>query len=355
MQRLAKTPKVIVTVCLVAVVAIMAIIPTFAIVPPQPTGTSSDYQGANNVTEADADAITRMIGEMKTLGMFQFGDFVLVGRRGSTTRLFISRSGFTFTNNGTNIVISPFPDLPLLEYNFVAGGFQNNMAIFTEVSFALENVLCWWENDSLHINPDYAYGSAHSDSVINTSAGWHSYYLSVYNYDQNISDAREEGRRDGYTAGLEEGDSQGYERGYNEGSADGYNTGHAEGLKEGQANSEQRYQQGVVDGHQAGYSEGYAVGKTEGYEIGYREGVDYTYPIAYQEGYNDGVAHGGGITVVTEKLDIASIITSIPQAAKNIINRALDFEIFDINVAGTLMAVLVVAIVGFVVKWLMTR
>lgn len=352
MQRHCKRyQKTLIALAMAVLIIALAVVPSFAITPPQPTGETTDlYQGAGNVQETDAEAIVRMIGEMRTLGFFQFGNFVLVGRRGSTTRLFVGNEGYSLTNDGTQFDLVPSSDRSLLEYSFCAGGFSLNVAISTTVTFALTDVLCWWADDTLHVNPDYSYGDAHSDSVINTSAGWHSYYLAVYDYDQNISDAREEGRSAGYASGLEEGDAQGYERGYNDGSADGYNTGYAEGLQTGQANAEERYQQGVVAGQQAGYAEG----QTIGYETGYRDGVDDTYPIAYQEGYDDGVAHGGGTTVITEELDIGSIISSIPQAAKSVINGALGFEIFGINVAGTLTAILVVAIVGFVVKWLLS-
>lgn len=55
------------------------------------------------------------------------------------------------------------------------------------------------------------------------------------------------------------------------------------------------------------------------------------------------------------ELDIPSIITAVPNGAKQIINNAFGFEIFGINVAGLLSVLLIVAIVGFVVKWLMSR
>jgi hypothetical protein len=54
-------------------------------------------------------------------------------------------------------------------------------------------------------------------------------------------------------------------------------------------------------------------------------------------------------------LDIPGIITAIPNGAKQIINNAFGFEIFGINVAGLLSVLLIVTIVAFVVKWLMSR
>lgn len=54
-------------------------------------------------------------------------------------------------------------------------------------------------------------------------------------------------------------------------------------------------------------------------------------------------------------LDIPSIITAIPNGAKQIINNAFGFEIFGINIAGLLSVVLIVAIVAYAVKKMMSR
>lgn len=62
-----------------------------------------------------------------------------------------------------------------------------------------------------------------------------------------------------------------------------------------------------------------------------------------------------GSLVVVNELDIGSIIASLPQAARNILDSTFGFELFGINIAATLTAVLLVSIVAFVVKWLMSR
>lgn len=71
-------------------------------------------------------------------------------------------------------------------------------------------------------------------------------------------------------------------------------------------------------------------------------------------GEGSGEGPGGDSTVVYE-LDIGSIITALPQAARNIIDSTFGFELFGINVAATLSCILLLAIVVFVVKWLMAR
>lgn len=105
------------------------------------------------------------------------------------------------------------------------------------------------------------------------------------------------------------------------------------------------YDDGYMHGEQIGYHQGAQDGHASGYEHGYDTGYDE----GYDYGYNLG--KGAGPT----KIDIGEIITAVPEGAKSIINGALGFEIFGINVAGTLTALLVVAIVAFLVKKLMPR
>lgn len=111
------------------------------------------------------------------------------------------------------------------------------------------------------------------------------------------------------------------------------------------------------EGYQDGYAEGQEVGYTEGHQVGYQEGFDYGYDKGYGVGFIDGgqgSGSGSGGVIITEEIDIGSIISSLPQAARNIIDGAFGFTIFGINVAGTLTAILAVVIVGVVIKWLMS-
>lgn len=287
--------KKILAVVLIVLTISLGVVTVFAIVPPQPSGATAYYSNSVNVAEEDFNAIWRMVGEMKTLGIFQFGDFVLVGRRGSTTRLIVAPSGYSFTNNGTQISVTPPLNLQTMEYAFVDGGFRLAVANTITQNFPLDNVICWWENDSLHVNPDYVYGSAHSDSVISTSDGWHSYYLSVYNYDDNINDARNEGESIGYQDGYGEGQTAGYYSGYSDGQTAGFNSGYAAGQAQGY---ETGFDDGYETGYDAGYDIGHQIGSFEGFETGLFEGFDQGYDIGFEEGYEtgfvDGQAAGGG-------------------------------------------------------------
>lgn len=54
-------------------------------------------------------------------------------------------------------------------------------------------------------------------------------------------------------------------------------------------------------------------------------------------------------------LDIPSIITAIPNGAKQIINNTFGFELFGINIAGLLSVFIIIAIVAYAVKKMMSR
>lgn len=393
MQRHCKRYKKALIALATAVLTIaLAVVPSLAIQPPIAEGTTSLYAGSSNLTATDAQAVIDYVNMLDNLNYFQFGEFVIVGRAGSTTRLYMATGTASVSISDGDVVITPgSSNNPMVNYNFVDGGiraYAYNYGNQWSVTIPETQVLLYMTDGEIIVNDSYIYGTSTSAVFQATVAEWRTYYDKVYNYDDNIADAYDQGDTNGYergeqagydrgysvgydigeeagyNQGLEEGEeigySEGYQEGYEGGVYAGYADGYETGLAEGNANAEQRYQQGVIAGQQVGYSQGYTEGQAYGYETGYREGQEYTYPIAYQEGYDDGYEEGvasgeGGDTIITEKLDIGSIISAIPQGAKNIINGALGFEIFGINVAGTLTAILVVAIIAFVIKWLMTR
>lgn len=140
-----------------------------------------------------------------------------------------------------------------------------------------------------------------------------------------------------------------------------YHNGYTDGYTDGSdMGSGEAYQNGYTDGYETGYSEGYTDGYETGYSDGFAEG-SVTPPeeleSIYDDGYYDGYESGyvGGQRDGSALLDIGGIISAIPTAAKGIINNVFGFELFGINVAGLLSALLVVGIIAFVVKWLMSR
>lgn len=122
--------------------------------------------------------------------------------------------------------------------------------------------------------------------------------------------------------------------------------------------------------NKANYDLGYADGQALGYGDGYNAGFQYAeskipqkIDAAYAEGYAAGDSAGYNRAVkqlgegddASYTLDIPLIFSSIPLAAKSIINDAFGFEVFGINVAGLLSALLVVSIIIFVVRWLIKK
>lgn len=64
----------------------------------------------------------------------------------------------------------------------------------------------------------------------------------------------------------------------------------------------------------------------------------------YEQGYQNGLAMGGG------QLDIGSIIDATITGAKSIFVNSFGFELFGINIASTLISILVIAIVLYFIK-----
>lgn len=115
----------------------------------------------------------------------------------------------------------------------------------------------------------------------------------------------------------------------------------------------------------AEYNLGYADGQAEGYSGGYSAGFSYAerkYKDFGEDKYKEGYAHGvtagynqaiddvGAGNNVAYTLDVPAIITAIPVACKALINNAFGFEIFGINVAGLLSALVVVGIILWAVN-----
>lgn len=120
-----------------------------------------------------------------------------------------------------------------------------------------------------------------------------------------------------------------------EGVENAYDSGKLAGIKEGKAEAEEAA---------AEYWSGRLL---EAEELAYERGED--------DGYDKAVADLANGVIGSYDLDLGKIITSIPTAAKAIVNNAFGFELFGINVAGLLSVVLIISIVGFIVAKLSSR
>lgn len=69
--------------------------------------------------------------------------------------------------------------------------------------------------------------------------------ISQLEYEEAVSDARQEGYDEGKDVGYDEGYAEGYDEGYSEGESYGYETGFSEGADEG-----------MSDGYSDGYEDG---------------------------------------------------------------------------------------------------
>ncbi len=132
-----------------------------------------------------------------------------------------------------------------------------------------------------------------------------------------------------------------YDVGYNTGNATGYRNGVETGYAQG-------YETGLADGFESGYAEGIE----SGYDVGYESGA----AAGYETGYSDGRVQGRA-EAETVEVDVEGIISSIPQAVKNLIffgdPNDPDYkplELFGIPITGLLMAVLAAAVVYIIVK-----
>lgn len=285
--------KKIFTIVMIVLTILCAVLTAFAIQPPIAEGTTSLYAGSSNLTATDAQAVIDYVNMLDNLNYFQFGEFVIVGRAGSTTRLYMATGTASVSISDGDVVITPgSSNNPMVNYNFVDGGiraYAYNYGNQWSVTIPETQVLLYMADGEIIVNDSYIYGTSTSAVFQATVAEWRTYYNKVYNYDDNIADAYDQGDTNGYErgeqAGYDRGYSNGSEDGYETGLADGYETGYNEGLQDG-------YETGVVDGRQEGYSDGYTSGVTEGrqegYETGYADGLEDGYETGYASGYQDG-------------------------------------------------------------------
>lgn len=98
------------------------------------------------------------------------------------------------------------------------------------------------------------------------------------------------------------------------------------------------------------YQDGFAAGSDSGYSTGYTVGYDNGDSNGYDRGYSEGVQAGS-----EGMMDFKNLIFSIFDAPFYVLSTALDFEIFGINVAGTILGLLTLAIIVFIAKLIIVR
>lgn len=135
--------------------------------------------------------------------------------------------------------------------------------------------------------------------------------------------------------------------------AEGYISGVDFGLEEGYGNG---YDQGNIDGIQQGKEEGYRDGYEEGYGFGFTDGNDEGYELGKDVGYENGYADAKKIYDDQKSwMNFKNLIFAIFDAPFYVISYALDFDIFGINIAGTLIALISTALIVWILKIIIVK
>jgi hypothetical protein len=138
---------------------------------------------------------------------------------------------------------------------------------------------------------------------------------------------------------------------------EGYNSGVDWGLEYGYMDG---YDQGNIDGIQQGITEGY----NNGYDVGFQDGLDDGYSVGFddgrmdgiEDGYRDGYDDAKAVYDTTEAWqDMKSLIFAIFDAPFYVISYSLDFNLFGINVAGTLIALISTALIVWLLKIIIVK
>lgn len=128
--------------------------------------------------------------------------------------------------------------------------------------------------------------------------------------------------QDGYS--FQVGFKEGQQIGYEEGKDVGYEYGTADGKKEG-------YASGKADGIVIGKEEGLAEGKAIGFEEGYDEGFYYGEIKGLDEGSRD--------------LPLTNLIYATVDAPLSVVQRFLNFEILNVNIAAFVASLITLCLV----------
>ena len=152
-----------------------------------------------------------------------------------------------------------------------------------------------------------------------------------------------------YSEGVEVGFEQGYNKGYDEGYVEGSDFGYEQGYGDG-------HDAGEINGIQIGKEEGYRVGYEEGYGIGFSDGNDEGYELGKDVGYENGYDDAKAVYDTGEAWqDMKSLIFAIFDAPFYVISYSLDFDIFGINIAGTLIALISTALIVWILKIIIVK
>lgn len=106
------------------------------------------------------------------------------------------------------------------------------------------------------------------------------------------------------------------------------------------------------EGYDAFYDPIYNEGYDNGYDAGYTLGDLHGYHDGYDKGLKDGFA---GADTSTAWMNMKNLIFSIFDAPFYVISYSLDFDLFGINIAGTLIALISTALIVWILKIILVK
>lgn len=142
---------------------------------------------------------------------------------------------------------------------------------------------------------------------------------------------------EGYNSGYIAGNDFGYEQGY----GDGYDQGNIDGIQHG-------IQQGITEGYNQGFDIGYSDGYDDGSLAGWESGKDYGFIYGYDEARKV-------YDTTNAWADMKNLIFAIFDAPFYVISYSLDFDLFGINIAGTLIALISTALIVWILKIIIAK
>lgn len=154
---------------------------------------------------------------------------------------------------------------------------------------------------------------------------------------------------EGLLAGIEQGKETGRQEGYVSGYSDGYNAYEEELLEDPESKgyvTKDYYDESVYIAEQDGIQSG------KNQVINNPNNYDLYSSSQLQESFNKGVA---SVDPSLDEKGFKVLFNSILNAPYNLLNGILNFELFGVNVFNLLSFVFTLAVIGFVVKLLLTK
>lgn len=116
------------------------------------------------------------------------------------------------------------------------------------------------------------------------------------------------------------------------------------------------YSDGYNDGEEKGYSDGYDFGHYDGYGVGYDDGALAGWESGKDYGFKYGYDEARKVYDTSNAwADMKNLIFAIFDAPFYVISYSLDFDLFGINIASTLIALISTALIVWILKIIIVK